>query len=109
MCSLCGVLGGRGHWTDRSSNPDAFRADAPTTIGGERQSRTRLVNKVLKHYGLSLADWAPSSYILRSHTGQTVLVENLTELWAAAETLTKKELDPLAADLIDNLNRTAPA
>ena len=109
MCSLCGVLGGRGHWTERGSNPDAFRSDAPTTIAGERQSRTRLVNKVLKHYGLSLADWAPSSYILRSHTGQTVLVDNLTELWAAAETLTKKELDPLDTNLLDHLKRASPA
>ena len=69
MCSLCGVLGGRGHWTDTSSNPDAFRAAAPTTIAGEQQARTTLVNKVLKHYGLALSDWAPGSFMLRSHTG----------------------------------------
>ena len=24
MCSLCGVLGGRGHWTESSSSPEAF-------------------------------------------------------------------------------------
>ena len=104
MCSLCGVMGGRGHWTDTSSSPDAFRAGAPTTIAGERQARTNLVNKILRHYGLSLSDWAPSSFILRSHTGQTALVNNLTEVWAAAETISKKSCDPLDADLLDGLD-----
>ena len=107
MCSLCGVLGGRGHWTDTSSNPDAFRAAAPTTIAGEQQARTTLVNKVLKHYGLALSDWAPGSFMLRSHTGQTVLVNNLTEVWAAAESMSKKECDPLDAELLDGLERGA--
>ncbi len=106
MCSLCGVLGGRGHWADRSSNPEAFRTQAPTTIAGERQQRTQLINKVLKFYGLSLADWPPNAFILRSHTGKTELVNNLTELWAAAEALAKKECDPLDADLLAGLEHS---
>ena len=39
MCSLCGVLGGRGHWTDKSSHPEAFRGGAETTRQRERQMR----------------------------------------------------------------------
>ncbi len=95
MCGLCGVLGGRGHWTDTSSNAAAFQRRAETTRGQERQARTRLANAVLSHYGLSLADWAATSYVLRGHTGRTVLVENMSELWAAAESLAKKPCDPL--------------
>ena len=103
MCSLCGVLGGREHWTDTSSSPDAFAGRADVTWRRERQDRTRLVNKVLKHYGLSLADWAAASYVLKSHTGRTVLVDNLSQLWAAAEELGKRPCDPLDEALLDDL------
>lgn len=105
MCGLCGVLGGRGHWSDSASSPAAFRTrlDA-TTRRGERQARTRLVNKVLKFYGLTLSDWAGASYVLSSRTGRTVLVENLTELWAFAEDLGKRPCDPLDETLLTALS-----
>lgn len=106
MCSLCGVLGGRGHWSDSSSSPEAFRTRLDVmTRRGERQARTRLVNKVLEFYGLTLSDWAGTSYVLTSRTGRTVLVENLTELWAAAEDLGKQPCDPLDETLLTKLSR----
>ncbi len=101
MCSLCGVLGGRGHWTDAATNPATFRGRLDgSTRRGERQQRTRLVNAVLAHYGLTLSDWAGASYVLRTGTGRTALVENLTELWAAAEDLVKAPCDPLDESLL---------
>ncbi len=103
MCGLCGVLGGGEHWTDTSSSPGAFAGRADITRRRERQDRTRLANKVLKHYGLSLADWAAASYVLKSGTGRTVLVDNLSQLWAAAEELGKRPCDPLDAALLDAL------
>ncbi len=103
MCSLCAMLGGRGHWTDTSSNPVAFQNRPATTLRRERQGRTRLVNAILKHYDLSLADWAATSYVLRSRTGQTAMVENLTDLWPAAESLSKKLCDPLDEALLARL------
>ena len=106
MCSLCGVLGGRGHWTETSSHPEAFRKQMETTRRRERQDRTRLVNAILRFYGLTLSDWEGVSYVLRTHTGRTVLVENLTELWTAAETLIGKPCDPLDETLLAGL---APA
>ena len=106
MCSLCGVLGGRGHWTDRASNPEAFRARAPSTVAAERQRRTRLVNRVLGHYALSLADWPAGAFVLRSHTGKTELVDNLTELWGAAEALAGRACDPLDGDLLAALEES---
>lgn len=107
MCSLCGVLGGRGHWTDTSSHPEAFRHIEQPTRRRERQERTRLVNTVLDHYGLTLSDWAGTSYVLRTKTGQTALVENLTELWATAEQLTRRDCDPLDERLIAGLTGEA--
>ena len=106
MCSLCGVLGDRGHWTERATHPDIF-AGRPEqhTWHRERQQRTRVVNAVLEHYGLSLSDWAASHYVLRNRTGRTAMVANLTELWPAAEALAKHDCDPLDPELIEALSR----
>ncbi len=104
MCGLCGVLGGRGHWTDTSTNPETFAArQTVPTYRRERQERTALVNRVLKHYGLSLKDWSGSSYILKGATGKSAIVDNLSQMWAEAETLTGREFDPLDDDLIRSL------
>jgi hypothetical protein len=106
MCSLCGVLGGRGHWTEQSSTPEAFASRfEPSTRRRERQERTRLANAVLGHYNLTLADWEGASYVLSGPTGRRAMVENLTELWAAAESLAKKPCDPLDDALLAALAR----
>ncbi len=101
MCGLCGILGGRGHWTDPATNPGAFagRGDSHT-LARERQVRTALVNRVLGHYALSLKDWNAASYVLRGGTGKTALVDNLSQMWAEAEAMTGRECDPLDEDLI---------
>lgn len=101
MCSLCGVLGGKTHWTE-SSGPAGSLAEAGlyATRGAERQERVRLLNRVLRPFGLTLGDWAGASYVLRSRTGQSELVENLTQLWPAAERLQKRPCDPLDPEVI---------
>lgn len=110
MCSLCGVLGGRGHWTETASNPDTFQSRAEThTWHRERQTRTRLVNAVLRHYGLKLDDWSGNAYMLRSKTGRTALVDNLTEVWAAAEQIGRGACDPLDEDLLTSLSDSGSA
>tara|TARA_A100001037_G_scaffold263897_1_gene254380 strand:- start:5446 stop:5655 length:210 start_codon:yes stop_codon:yes gene_type:complete len=68
-----------------------------------------LVNLVLKQYGLALSDWAATSFVLRSHTGQTNLVNNLTEVWAAAETLSRRQCDPFDEDLLAVLSKESVA
>ncbi len=106
MCALCGVIGGSAHWSDSASNPAVFQSRSePHTWQRERQGRTRLVNAVLKYYSLKLADWSASSYVLRSSTGRTQMVENLSELWAAAERLTGKPCDPLDESLLAVLSQ----
>ena len=110
MCSLCGILAGRGHWTESSANPEVFAGrDEAHTATRERRQRTRVLNVVLAHYGLSVSDWAASRYVLRSRTGRTVLVENLNELWTAAETLLGRPCDPLDPALLSDLTRSRDA
>jgi hypothetical protein len=105
MCGLCGILGGKGHWTDSSTNPDTFLERSQThTMRRERMERTALVGGILKYYGLGLKDWAASSYMLSSSTGKTVLVDNLSQMWAKAENITNKDCDPLDAGLIDYIS-----
>ncbi len=104
MCNLCGILSGRGHWTDPSSHPEAFEDRTSThTWHRERQTRTALTNQVLAHYGLNLADWGGHAYVLKSRTGQTAIVENMSELWPAAEQMIGRPCDPLGDDLLDRL------
>ena len=101
MCSLCGMLAGRGHWTESASNPEVFagRTEAHTS-GRERQHRTRILNVVLRHYGLSLSDWTAGKSVLKSLTGRTVLVDNIGELWPEAERLAGRPVDPLDPALL---------
>ena len=104
MCSLCGILGGRGHWTESASSPEVFAARTEIhTPARERQQRTRVLNVVLAHYGLSVADWTAGKSVLRSATGRTALVDNVGELWPAAERLAGRTLDPLDPTLLATL------
>ena len=105
MCSLCGILGGRGHWTESTSNPGAFGSRTNSmTVRRERQARTKLANTVLAHYRLKLVDWPPSNYILHDAKGRSVLVSNLSELWSAAESVLDEACDPLDESLLSSLS-----
>ena len=104
MCGLCGVLVGRGHWSEPEVHPDVFdgREQRPTRIR-ERRHRVALVNRVLSHYRLSVREWG-NQYVLRSQTGKTVIINNLSELWMAAEQLSGRACDPLDPGLLDALS-----
>lgn len=103
MCGLCGVLGAEVHWSDAAARPEAFprRAGAPgATRRQERHRRIALANRILRHYGLKLADFEGQSYVLRGATGRQEVVPHLVGLWAAAERLAGRPCDPLDAALI---------
>jgi len=87
MCALCGVLL-EDHWAERE--------------GGRRGRALRvgLVNRVLDHYGLHLADWSGRVYVLSDRKGRTAVVENLGVLWSQAELLAGRPLDPLDPELV---------
>jgi hypothetical protein len=92
MCALCGVLL-TSHWAERGSGRR------------ERAFRARLVNRVLAHFQLELGDWAGRVYLLRDRKGKTEVVDDLGKLWAAAERLAGRPLDPLDPALLAALRR----
>ncbi len=92
MCALCGALL-TSHWAESGSDRR------------ERVFRARLVNRVLAHFGLELVDWAGRVYLLRDRKGKTAVVDDLGGLWAAAERLAGRPLDPLDPDLVASLSR----
>jgi hypothetical protein len=92
MCALCGALL-TSHWAETGSGRR------------ERVFRARLVNRVLAHFGLELTDWAGRVYLLRDRKGKTAVVDDLGGLWAAAERLAGRPLDPLDPDLLASLSR----
>jgi hypothetical protein len=96
MCALCGVLGGKGHWSDSASAPAAFAARTePQTRLRERQTRVRLLNAVLKQYGVVVKDWSGNAYLLTGRTGRTAIVDTVAEIWSATERLSGRTCDPL--------------
>lgn len=101
MCNLCGVLGGGWHWSETHATPEAFenRNEIFTKLR-ERQERSKLINLVLEHYKLSITDWAGNAYLLKTKTGQTSIVNNVTEIWSEAERLSRRKCDPLDDSLL---------
>lgn len=105
MCVLCGQLTTDQHWTETR-----FDAGATGSAAGEtprrrhRFQRTRLVDRVLRHYGLRVHDdWSATSYVVANGKGASELVQHLGLLWPAAERLSGRPLDPLDADLLRDL------
>ena len=113
MCGLCGMFAGERHWTERAASPAIFGGTGDgvgaerlrVTPARERQERVRLVNRVLDHFGLVLAEWAASSYVLRTKTGRSEMVPDLGALWPAAERLLGRPCDPLDPGLLARLAR----
>ena len=107
MCALCGVLGGSDHWTDAAARSGVFtRYSDSLERRRERARRVSAANRVLAHYGMQLADWQGSAFVLSTATGKTELVENLSHLWTVAERLSGCACDPLDPALLQRLGNT---
>lgn len=101
MCALCGVLGGDDHWTDPVARPGVYvRSVSPAERRRERTRRISEANAILKLFGLGLEDWQGASYVLRTVTGKSEIIDNLAVLWPTAEKLSGRLCDPLAAETI---------
>ena len=105
VCTLCGTLVSEGTWAER---------DRPAAAGEGRRVRQRgrlrraaVLNQVLVHAGLRLDDWQGAAYVLRDRKGRQAVVADLTGLWAAAEAMLGRPLDPLDPGLIAVLERSA--
>ena len=106
MCALCGILGDGTHWADGVVRPgESLSASAvPWLRRQARRRRVTLGNAVLRHYGLSLADWQGAGFVLRGRTGGAEMVAGLGDLWPKAERLGGKQIDPLDDALLDALD-----
>lgn len=104
MCGLCGVLGGGRHWTDAAARPGVYsRHNDEMARRAERRDRVAQLDRVLRHQGLRLEDWQGTAFVMSNRTGGSELVDDLGQLWAAAERLSGRPSDPLDAGLIERL------
>jgi hypothetical protein len=102
MCALCGVLGSEDHWTD---GWQPFFTGEPPTRRARRLARVAAANLVLTEFGLRLADWEGAKYQLSSRTGRTEIVDNLAQVWQAAERILGRACDPLDPSLITRMEQ----
>ncbi|MCQ2867416.1 hypothetical protein JT255_02375 [Helicobacter pylori] len=120
MCVLCGELISSFHWTDRS---DSYEIDEnlrepnaliSTNENARERKRARLkrvglLNQILAFYGLKINDWQGAKFVLCDKKGQSVIVNDLGDLWGKAQNLAKKKMDALDSHLLVFLNQNTQA
>ncbi len=121
MCVLCGELISSFHWTDGSDenygSDENLRGPNALISANEnarerkraRLKRVRLLNQILAFYGLKIGDWQGTKFVLCDKKGQSVIVNDLGDLWDKAQNLAKKEMDALDSNLLAFLNQQTHA
>ncbi|EMJ42615.1 hypothetical protein [Helicobacter pylori] len=124
MCVLCGELISSFHWTDENygtNGSDGYRSDenlreSNALISANENARERkrarlkrvgLLNQILAFYGLKIGDWQGAKFVLCDKKGQSVIVNDLGDLWDKAQNLAKKKMDVLDSNLLAFLNQNA--
>ncbi|KMZ46542.1 hypothetical protein [Helicobacter pylori] len=122
MCVLCGELISSFHWTDGTDGSGSYENE---NLKGQnalistnenareckraRLKRVRLLNQILAFYGLKINDWQGAKFVLCDKKGQSVMVNDLGDLWDKAQNLAKKEMDALDSHLLAFLNQNTNA
>ncbi len=126
MCVLCGELISSFHWTDGTDGTDGSDSyEADGSLRGQnavisanenarerkraRLKRVRLLNQILAFYGLKIDDWQGAKFVLCDKKGQSVIVNDLGDLWDKAQKLAKKKMDALDSNLLAFLNQNTHA
>ncbi|MBH0285231.1 hypothetical protein I6854_00950 [Helicobacter pylori] len=123
MCVLCGELISSFHWTDRTYGSDGYGSDEnlrgpnaviSTNENARERKRARLkrvglLNQILAFYGLKIDDWQGAKFVLCDKKGQSVIVNDLGDLWGKAQNLARKEMDALDSNLLAFLNQNPHA
>ncbi len=123
MCVLCGELISSFHWSDENYGSDSYEIDENlkepnTLISANENARERkrarlkrvgLLNQILAFYGLKIDDWQGAKFVLCDKKGQSVMVNDLGDLWDKAQNLAKKEMDALDSNLLAFLNQNTNA
>ncbi|MGL2339641.1 hypothetical protein ACOWKY_00510 [Helicobacter pylori] len=119
MCVLCGELISSFHWSDENYGSDSYEIDENlrepnALISANENARERkrarlkrvgLLNQILAFYGLKINDWQGTKFVLCDKKGQSVIVNDLGDLWDKAQKLAKKEMDVLDSNLLAFLNQ----
>ncbi len=122
MCVLCGELISSFHWTDGIDGSGSYENEnlkgqnaliSANENARERKrvrlKRVRLLNQILAFYGLKINDWQGVKFVLCDKKGQSVIVNDLGDLWDKAQNLAKKEMDALDSHLLAFLNQNTNA
>ncbi len=123
MCVLCGELISSFHWSDGTDRSDSYEIDEGlkepnVLISANENARERkrarlkrvgLLNQILAFYGLKINDWQGAKFVLCDQKGQSVMVNDLGDLWDKAQNLAKKEMDALDSNLLAFLNQQTHA
>ncbi|MEJ8599237.1 hypothetical protein MMN18_00590 [Helicobacter pylori] len=122
MCVLCGELISSFHWTDGSDGSGSYENEnlkgqnvliSANENARERKrarlKRVRLLNQILAFYGLKINDWQGAKFVLCDKKGQSVMVNDLGDLWGKVQNLAKKEMDALDSHLLAFLNQQTHA
>ncbi|MCQ2900812.1 hypothetical protein C2R81_02580 [Helicobacter pylori] len=123
MCVLCGELISSFHWSDENYGSDSYEIDEGlkepnALISANENARERkrarlkrvgLLNQILAFYGLKINDWQGAKFVLCDKKGQSVIVNDLGDLWGKAQKLAKKEMDALDSNLLAFLNQQTHA
>ncbi|UOR66037.1 hypothetical protein MPG15_05625 [Helicobacter pylori] len=122
MCVLCGELIRSFHWTDGTDGTDGSGSyENDENLKGQntlvnvnenarerkraRLKRVGLLNRILVFYGLKMDDRQGAKFVLHDKKGQSVIVNDLGDLWDKAQKLAKKEMDALDSHLLAFLNQ----
>ncbi|WRC59079.1 hypothetical protein E5L07_01565 [Helicobacter pylori] len=118
MCVLCGELISSFHWSDENYGSDENLKEPNAVISTNENARERkrarlkrvgLLNQILAFYGLKIDDWQGAKFVLHDKKGQSVIVNDLGDLWGKAQNLAKKEIDALDSNLLAFLNQNPHA
>ncbi len=123
MCFLCGELISSFHWSDENYGSDSYEIDENlkepnALISANENARERkrarlkrvgLLNQILAFYGLKINDWQGAKFVLCDKKGQSVIVNDLGDLWGKAQNLAKKKMDALDSNLLAFLNQNTHA
>jgi hypothetical protein len=99
MCGLCGGGSTGPHWTLVAGGDGADRVR-------HRSASLRYARALLSVRGMNVREWQ-GRYVVENGRGRTVVVDDLSACWAAAELIAGGVVDPLDPASIAALTETA--